>query len=107
MINLRSFERREFPADQQQTAADIDLGLRRDDVVADAKRERAAERCIGQLVLHAAQRQPFGVRTEIEDREQAPVDGLPDGQVFVFDDGVDEVVVVDLAARAVPPEEGQ
>ena len=104
MINLRSFERREFPADQQQTAADIDLGLRCDDVVADAKRKRAAERRVRQLILHAAQRQPFGVCAEVEDREQAPVDGLPDGQMFVFDDGIDKVVVIEIAARAVPPE---
>lgn len=62
---------------------------------------------VGQLILHAAQRQPFGIRTEVEDREQAPVDGLPDGQVFVFDDGIDKVVVIEIAARAVPPEEGQ
>lgn len=75
--------------------------------MADAKRKRAAERRVRQLILHAAQRQPFGIRTEIEDREQAPVDGLPDGQMFVFDDGVDEVVVIEITARAVPPEEGQ
>ena len=73
-------------------------------MVADAKRKRAAERRVGQLILHAAQRQPFGIRTEVEDREQAPVDGLPDGQVFVFDDGIDKVVVIEIAARAVPPE---
>ena len=76
-------------------------------MVADAKRKRAAERRVGQLILHAAQRQPFGIRAEIEDREQAPVDGLPDGQMFVFDDGIDKVVVIEIAARAVPPEEGQ
>ena len=98
---------RQLPADEQRSAPHGDARRRRDDVIAHAEREAAVDRPIRERILQPIKRDVLGAVAHAKERNDAPVHLARERERLIFDGGVDEILVVEIAPRPVAQEKGE
>lgn len=97
----------QLPADEKRSAPHGDTRRRRDDVVAHTEREAAVDRPVRERILQPLKRDVLGAVAHTEERDNAPVHLARERERLIFDGGVDEILVVEIAPRPVAQEKGE
>ena len=98
---------RQLPADEQRSAPHGDARRRRDDVIAHTEWEAAVDRPVRERILQPLERDVLGAVAHTEERDNAPVHLTLECERFVFDGGVDEILVVEITPCPMTQEKGE